>query len=363
MPILKNILLSVFTGASVMVAAATVAVAYSDRLDPIAHPVLACAGMVFPIFLVANLVVLLLWLMVKWRRVWIPIAAFVLAFPSIRIFMPLHTSSEAPEGCIKVLSYNVAAYSGNYRYNQAMDTIFGYLKQQNADIVCFQEDMTVKFNPVEHFPELYPYNDTVHVTPPGYPLINAVGIHSRFPIIRRERISYESLANGSVAFFLQIGSDTVIVVNNHLESTHLSTDDRQRYKAMMRGDMDRASTKEETRLILDKLSKAMAQRAEQAKAVSRYIEQHRGYPLIVCGDFNDTPISYAHQKVASLLTDCFVTSGRGLGFTYHHHAMWVRIDHIFCSEEWESVKCRVDDKIHASDHHPVVAWLKKRSKP
>lgn len=359
MPILKNILLSVFTGASVMVAAATVAVAYSDRLDPIAHPVLACAGMVFPIFLVANLVVLLLWLMVKWRRVWIPIAAFVLAFPSIRIFMPLHTSSEAPEGCIKVLSYNVAAYGGNYRYNQAMDTIFGYLKQQKADIVCFQEDMTVKFNPVEHFPELYPYNDTVHVTPPGYPLINAVGIHSRFPIIRRERISYESLANGSVAFFLQIGADTVIVVNNHLESTHLSTDDRQRYKAMMRGDMDRASTKEETRLILDKLSKAMAQRAEQAKAVSRYIEQHRSYPLIVCGDFNDTPISYVRRTIAQGLTDCYVDTGNGLGLSYNQRGFNFRIDHIMCSSHFKPYNCYVDDKMDASDHYPIICWLER----
>ena len=359
MPILKNILLSVFTGASAMVAAATVAVAYSDRLDPIAHPVLACAGMVFPIFLVANLVVLLLWLMVKWRRVWIPIAAFVLAFPSIRIFMPLHTSSEAPEGCIKVLSYNVAAYGGNYRYNQAMDTIFGYLKQQKADIVCFQEDMTVKFNPVEHFPELYPYNDTVHVTPPGYPLINAVGIHSRFPIIRRERISYESLANGSVAFFLQIGADTVIVVNNHLESTHLSTDDRQRYKAMMRGDMDRASTKEETRLILDKLSKAMAQRAEQAKAVSRYIEQHRGYPLIVCGDFNDTPISYVRRTIAQGLTDCYVDTGNGLGLSYNQRGFNFRIDHIMCSSHFKPYNCYVDDKMDASDHYPIICWLER----
>lgn len=359
MPILKNILLSVFTGASVMVAAATVAVAYSDRLDPIAHPVLACAGMVFPIFLVANLVVLLLWLMVKWRRVWIPIAAFVLAFPSIRIFMPLHTSSEAPEGCIKVLSYNVAAYGGNYRYNQAMDTIFGYLKQQKADIVCFQEDMTVKFNPVEHFPELYPYNDTVHVTPPGYPLINAVGIHSRFPIIRRERIGYESLANGSVAFFLQIGADTVIVVNNHLESTHLSTDDRQRYKAMMRGDMDRASTKEETRLILDKLSKAMAQRAEQAKAVSRYIEQHRSYPLIVCGDFNDTPISYVRRTIAQGLTDCYVDTGNGLGLSYNQRGFNFRIDHIMCSSHFKPYNCYVDDKMDASDHYPIICWLER----
>ena len=344
-----------------MVAAATVAVAYSDRLDPTAHPVLACAGMVFPIFLVVNLVVLLLWLMVKWRRVWIPIAAFVLAFPSIRIFMPLHTSSQPPEGCIKVLSYNVAAYGGNYRYNQAMDTIFGYLKQQKADIVCFQEDMTVKFNPVEHFPELYPYNDTVHVTPPGYPLINAVGIHSRFPIIRRERISYESLANGSVAFFLQIGADTVIVVNNHLESTHLSTDDRQRYKAMMRGDMDRASTKEETRLILDKLSKAMAQRAEQAKAVSRYIEQHRGYPLIVCGDFNDTPISYVRRTIAQGLTDCYVDTGNGLGLSYNQRGFNFRIDHIMCSSHFKPYNCYVDDKMDASDHYPIICWLERNN--
>ena len=72
----------------------------------------------------------------------------------------------------------------------------------------------------------YAYNDTM-VIANNPTSLNALGIHTRFPIVRRERINYSSVANGSAAWWLQIDGDTVIVVNNHFESCHLTTDDRQ----------------------------------------------------------------------------------------------------------------------------------------
>ena len=85
--------------------------------------------------------------------------------------------------------------------------------------------------------------------------------------------------------------------------------------------------------------------------------------VIVCGDFNDTPISYAHKVFADALTDCYVSSGFGPGFSYHENRMFVRIDHMFCSDEWEPFGAKVDSKVKTSDHYPLICWLKKRSKP
>ena len=78
MKIIRSILLNVFTGASITIVLLMVAVAYSDRLHPADHPTLACAGMAFPAFLIANVIMLMLWLIVKWRRAWIPVLGFVL---------------------------------------------------------------------------------------------------------------------------------------------------------------------------------------------------------------------------------------------------------------------------------------------
>ena len=160
MPNIKRIGLNLLTGASFTVAVMLVLIGYSDRLNPSEHPVLACAGMTFPFFLIFNMVFLVAWVLIRWRRAWIPLAGFLFAYAPMRTFFPLHLQGDPPQGSIKVMSYNVAGYGGNYRYDQAMDTIFSYLRRENADIVCFQEDMTQKFDPVSQFPSLYPYNDT-----------------------------------------------------------------------------------------------------------------------------------------------------------------------------------------------------------
>jgi len=358
----KNILIGILLGASSATAVALVFVGYSDRLDPESYPVLACLGLAFPLFILANLAMLVLWVLVKWKWVWIPLLGFALAYVPIRNYIPIHFGEAPPEGCIKVLSYNVCGYTGNYRYDNVHDTIYSYLKQVNADIVCIQEEQSTKFDQLTFFKDTYPYNDTVHVSDPTNICINAIGIHSRFPIVKKERIEYDSFSNGSVAFYLKVNEDTVIVINNHLESTHLSSDDRERYRNVLRGNMERQEAEDETLLLIEKLSDAMVLRSEQAKTVHQYIEDHRQYPMIVCGDFNDTPISFARHTVGQGLRDCYAESGCGPGISFNKKGFNVRIDHIFCSDHFQPYGCQVDSKADFSDHNPIscsLKWTKK----
>ena len=362
MKIVRSILLNVFTGASFTVELLMVAVAYSDRLHPADYPRLACAGMAFPAFLIVNVVILMLWLMVKWKRAWIPLLGFLLAFPAIRIYLPLNIATEPPSQSIKVMSYNVGCYTlgkGGKTDHELLDSIYLYIRSQNADIVCLQEDMTSSGD-TTRYQELYPYNDTVHVNKPRSSYLNVVSIHSRFPIVGRERIRYESVANGSVGFYLDIGGDTVIVVNNHFESTHLTEDDRNLYKDIISGSMDGKDTKAETSHLIGKIGESMVKRSAQAEAVHHYIESHNSYPIILCGDFNDTPISYTRRTVAQGLTDCYVETGCGLGFSFKQKGFAIRIDNIMCSDHFKPYGCHVDNSITASDHYPIICWLKKR---
>ncbi|MCR4810196.1 MAG: endonuclease/exonuclease/phosphatase family protein [Prevotella sp.] len=360
MKVVKNILLNVFTGASATTALLLVLVAYSDRFHPQEHPYLACAGLTFPFFLLVNTLIFIAWLVVSWRRAWIPLAAFLLTLPVIRVYLPLHFHHDPPPGCLKIVSYNVANYVIAKEQPEKEKTIYNYLHRQNADIVCLQEDVTHGGDPAGDFTNLYAYNDTVWLGLHRKKVYNAVGIHSRYPIVGKEIIEYESSSNGSVAFFVKVGTDTVLIINNHLETTHLTKVDRQRYTDMISGEMDRDAAEAETRKIIDKLSVAMVKRASQARAVHDYIERHRRYPMVVCGDFNDTPVSYARRIIAQGLTDCFVETGCGLGFTFFGKGFYFRIDHILCSDHFEPYNCYVDNQINASDHYPIICWLKRK---
>ena len=91
----------------------------------------------------------------------------------------------------------------------------------------------------------------------------------------------------------------------------------------------------------------------QAKVLHAFIKSSP-YPVIVTGDFNDTPVSYSYRKVRKGLSDSFVKTGYGAGFTYKGKYPSNRIDYILHDSKlkptWFSVM-----KEKYSDHYPVMA--------
>ena len=347
-------------GANIATIIVMLLVGYSDRLNPTDHPILSTVGMTFPFFLLANMAFLVFWLVFKWSRAWLPVVGFFLAYVPINIYIPLHTSQEVPDGTIKLISYNVCSYGGNYKYENGFEKVLGYLNDQQPDIVCIQEDAdTWRRYVFKEYSKTFAYNDTL-VLANNELTLNALGIHTRFPIVKRERIAYSSLSNGSAAWWLKVDNDTLIVINNHFESCHLSTQDRNQYRHIIKGEIPRDSLRTESQMLLVKLAEANAKRAGQIRTVRKYVESHPGYPVVLCGDFNDNPISYSRHTMSTVLTDCFVATGRGVGLSYNQKAFSFRIDHVFCSEDIQPFNCQVDSEMDASDHYPILCWLKIR---
>ena len=361
---IKKIILNSIAGANVVTVILMLLVGYSDRINPEGHEWLACAGMIFPIFVLANLLFVPLWVFLSWKRMWIPLLGFALAYVPIRIYMPLHGAPDTPpKGAIRIISWNVCSYGGNYKYEHALDSVFKYVKEQQADIVCFQEDTSDKHKAMNRYSEFFAYNDTTRIPDTSGKMVNALGIHTRFPILRKEKIESVDMTTRSVAYYLLVGSDTVIVINNHLEGTHLSTSDRSRYKNMIDGTMHRDTVQAETRFLVTRLGESMAKRAPQARAINKYVKTHRQYPIIVCGDFNDTPISYTRHTAAKGLTDCFVETGSGFGVSFNQRGFNFRIDHMLVSEHFTPYGCKIDNENDVSDHYPVLCWLQIGKKP
>lgn len=357
---LKQITVNLVAGANVATVLLMLLAGYSDHVSPAIYPQLSPLGMTFPLFLLANLLFLLFWLLFKWRRAWIPVVGYLLAYVPISIYVPLNRPGDTAETTLKLVSWNVCSYGGNFKYENGFEMVFDYLRQQDADIVCLQEDVdTWRRYVFQKYQEKYPYNDTTRFSY-STKSWNGIGIHSRFPIIRKERIKFESMCNGAVAYYLKVQDDTLLVINNHLEGTHLSLVDRSRYRDMLKGNMERDSARAESMHLLRKLASTASKRALQADAVHAYVASHSQYPVIVCGDFNDNPISYTRRTIAQGLTDCFAAKGNGLGLSYNQKGFNFRIDHVLCSDDYEPIRCVVDAKIDCSDHYPVLCWLKKR---
>jgi endonuclease/exonuclease/phosphatase family metal-dependent hydrolase len=104
-----------------------------------------------------------------------------------------------------------------------------------------------------------------------------------------------------------------------------------------------------------KFRDAVIKRAEQATALRKSINKSP-YPVIVCGDFNDTPVSYTYHTVKGDLKDSFIESGKGTANTYNGKLPSFRIDYILYSPVFTSYNFAVSSLNH-SDHFPVSCDL------
>jgi endonuclease/exonuclease/phosphatase family metal-dependent hydrolase len=113
------------------------------------------------------------------------------------------------------------------------------------------------------------------------------------------------------------------------------------------------------RLLIDKLRVAYPKRAEQARKVAEHV-QTSPYPVIVCGDFNDTPMSYSYNQFDKFLKDSYRQCAFGIGSTYVGKVPAGRIDYIFHSEELHSADFKIQEKSF-SDHRAISCKIFKDS--
>jgi endonuclease/exonuclease/phosphatase family metal-dependent hydrolase len=355
---MKRILLILFIGLNLLVTAGLLFTAYSPYIDGEHFPMLASTGLFFPIFLVLSGGFLLFWLIFYRRYMLISFISLLCCAPQIRTYIPFNIKSEPPKEAIKVLSYNVM----HFHYLQMTkngNPILNYLQRSDADIICLQE-YSFTFNHGSVTPDVifhslaaYPYN---HVQIFGG---TRLACFSKYPILSAKPLPYESRTNGSMEYEIAIGKDTMTLINNHLESNRLSGKDKEAYNEILTSPKAK-NVKEDGTILLKKLRRAQEQRAAQAKVVAQTVKASKHPYVIVCGDFNDSPISYAHRLIAKDLTDAFVSSGNGLGISYNQNNFFFRIDNILISKNLKAYQCTVDRSIRNSDHYPIWCYIAKK---
>lgn len=290
---------------------------------------------------------------------WKSISSFV-AFNWPGHAQPVADSTVKP---FTVMSYNVAQF-GLYRDKNSEPTrkaMFDLIKKEKVDILCMQDFYTSEkkgdFNNREdisrtmHLPFRFFSSDFNRNGSQHWGSI----IFSKYPILKSDKVKLDLGPMGESLIYADImrEGDTIRVVNMHLESYRFNRED---YKSI-----EKIKKQEDTGLvaakgIVQKMREAYVRRSKQAELVAGFISASP-HPVIVCGDFNDTPASYTYFKVKGKLQDVFLVKGNGIGRTFNSLAPTLRIDYIFVDPMFDVHSFKRIDKSGLSDHYPVITQL------
>lgn len=340
----------------------------SVHISPQQSWLLPFFGLLYPFLILINLFLAIYWII---RRRWLfllSVLGIAIGWHHVERTLQIRPEVERPAevNAFKVVTYNVKNLSNDnvdLLEPEVRKNIINYIDAQEPDIICLQEFSIVHPDPEAFLDSIssllsMPYHAHSLYLEKVRKRINAIYIFSKFPIINSSSFRRDEFHNYALFADMIIGTDTARVYNIHLESIRLKQEDYKFISDLDQQVEDKESVKEGSRRILNKMRTAYDRRAGQVDSLNASIEKSP-FPVILCGDFNDSPNSYAYQQLTASLTDSFLESGQGFGNTYSGKLPSYRIDYILYSDYFTSWGCR-RDKINYSDHYPVSCWVGQR---
>lgn len=360
------------------------------------------AGLLLPGTILLNVGFFLYWLI---RRRWviclIPLAAVAGCYPYYGAFYqngngekPNPMQKENPSN-LRILTYNTGNFLNKDNIRCAR-TLSDFMNTHQVDIACFQEySMQGRYkDSIGNVFRSHPYsvsNATIDSI--------RIAVYSKYPIIESKYLAYPNSTYGCIISTIALcepatlkqaveqallehrvnpdslqplqlplrdsitsavtrtlteSAPKITLLNTHLQSTGISTTQAETSRLEKYG--ANRSRSETAGRMTTRMGESYKMRAGQIDTLCRTI-QASPYPVILCGDFNDTPHSYVYNRATSLLLDGFKSGGHGYMFTYKYFKKLLRIDYIFNSKELESVRY-FSPETEWSDHNPVISELR-----
>ena len=331
---------------------------YGSLAAPVGRwPFASLSGLAFPYLFTANFLFLIFWI-VFWRKgALLPLITILVCLIPTMNYWPVHpfAGKDLKPDDMTVVTYNTEGFGTQANKDYSIDNpVLQHAIGLGADILLMQETSGSMMNAAKKnkaVTGIYPY-----IVATGLPTGEAC--MSKYPIIHNERISFED--SGNSALYLRIllpGGDTLAVYNCHLQSNGLNSNELEEYQKFTRNPRDSAHYSA-SKQVLKKLLASTSQRAGQARIIAERARSETARYLLVCGDFNDTQLSYSHRLFGRFMYDTYSKSGNGPGITFHEHGLYYRIDHILCSRNLTPIHSRVDRTCKDSDHYPVISVIR-----
>lgn len=323
-------------------------------IPPEKSGLIAFAGLGMPAILFLNFLILLYWAIQKRKWTFLPAIAILWNISFLLSIFQFHSSETASPNStsFRIATYNVLNFKDFNKKNSQLP-IADYLSGHSVGIVCFQEYWNNPKLPNDSLSKLLhlPFFTVKYL--PGSPNTGSA-IFSKYPIVNSGQIPLGVTQNDAMWADIQIGTQTIRVINCHLQTTDFS----QKRKELSPTELynnNLSQINNNFRDVLATLRKNFKIRAQQADIV-RHVIDTTSYPVIVCGDFNDTPASYTYHHIKGRLSDGFRKCGNGYGYTFRGLRNLLRIDFILYSSSFYGLQYQ-SPNLPWSDHKPVMMEL------
>ncbi len=336
--IIKNILF-LFN----MVFVLGLALAYlSPYTDPNIFWFVGFFGLTFKLWVIANLGLVFFWLILG-RRLWIYNALILVAGYSFILRDVQFNATSEEEGVFNLMFFNTRVLQVYNEGNTSVQ-VNQFLKDNDLDVAVFVEWLNKKGKVDE---SAYPYQQFVRLESGRNIYDYGLMLASKHKILHWERVDYGHKSDNMTAWFdLEVNDEVIRLIATHLQSNSLGAGD---YHKFLNIEFDEQYT-DHAKNTAVRIRRSMKRRAIQTQKISEIVE-NSPYPVIIMGDFNDTPQSYAYQQLRNGRKDAFIEKGSGVGTTYLEPFPLLRIDFILfddffqCKSYTSSTEIRSDHKM------------------
>ncbi len=304
-------------------------------------------GTAYPWLLLTNLLFVLFWAFMKKKYFFFSLACILLGWNHLTGFIGLSPgASGQTKHSFNVVTFNTSGFGflGNKNKEKHLAKVKDFVNFLNnegqIDILCLQE---VNSRGAQYVLDKLGFK-YMHVIK-----YKGTCILSMYPILKTGEVEFTTRANSCLWADIRINNKTVRVYSLHLKSNQVST---QTERILGEGNVQERETWTDIKGIFGKFRYTSKIRVQQAKKVKTHLEQSP-YPVILCGDFNETPQSYVYRMLSKQLRDTFREKGFGIGSTYAGRIPALRIDYILSSPKIKILDNKILKEIH-SDHYPVM---------
>ena len=353
----KGVFFGITSRLLMSIVAALLIVSYiSIIVNPAKIWVISLSGLFFVPLALANLILLLWAIKRRSRSALIPLLTLTPCFFFLGRYVQFSSEEDyqPKDPTLKMVSYNVGRFAlsdkeaGIEGRNQCADSVFAFLKTQDADIICLQEFYLKDLKKLKSYlaTRMKGYRVEYYMFPGRNGAFGNVTL-SRLPVTGKGKVKFEESANLAIYTDHRVGDRRFRVYNCHFESYNIS------FTGMVKGLMN--ADKDVFAQTGTKMKRSILRRPKQVDQVFSDIESCP-VEAFVCGDFNDNPMSYTYYRMTRGRKDAFVEAGAGFGATYARLWPMLRIDYVMVPDRFDALSCEIP-KVGYSDHYPVVTTV------